>query len=82
MAILRVIDMQNNKKVSVAVGSAILVTVVAAAGYCLARKLEDWNKSKNDLEAIPWDVPEEYKSWKTFFRDPKQDTQDKLEVSN
>ena len=71
MGILLVIDMLRNKKASVVVSSAIVVAMVAAAGYCIVKRLEGWNTSKEELEAIPWDVPEEYTSWKTFFREPK-----------
>jgi len=69
--ILLVIDMLRNKKASVAVSSAIVVVMVAVAGYCIAKRLDGWNKSKDELGAIPWDVPKEYTSWKTFFRNPK-----------
>ena len=71
MGILLVIDMSKNKKVSVAVGSAIVVTVVAAAGYCIARRFEYWRELREEIAIIPWPVSKEYKSWKTFFRSPR-----------
>lgn len=62
--------MSLSKKTSytLAVGGAFL----AASGFLAVQTYRSYKDWKEDLDCIPWDVPERYTSWKSFFRSPKQ----------
>jgi len=62
--------MSTSKKTSCmwAVGGALLVT----SGFFAARKYNDFRRLRNDIGCIPWEVPTEYTSWKTFFKSPRK----------
>ena len=56
------------KKTScMAVGGVLLVS----SGFLAIKKYKDYKIWKDEINSIPWDVPKEYRSWKTFFRVPR-----------
>ena len=60
--------MSLSKKTSytLAVSGALLAT----SGYLAVRKYMSYKDWQEELDCIPWDVPNEYKSWKSFFKTP------------
>ena len=55
---------------ALAVGGALAAT----SGYLAVRTYRSYRDWKDDMDCIPWDVPKEYKSWKSFFKIPKHST--------
>jgi len=58
--------MSLSKKTSymLAVGGTLLAT----SGYLAVRQYMTYKDLRENINSIPWDVPKEYKSWKSFFR--------------
>ena len=55
----------NKGSIGLVVGSVVLAT----GGYIAFKRYRDYRELLDDLSAVPWDVPSEYKSWKRFFAD-------------
>ena len=49
--------------VGMVLGSAAVVT----SSYVTARRYMEYRQLKSDVDSIPWDVPEEYSSWRRIF---------------
>ena len=60
MDILSVTEMSKRSKISIAVGSALVTTIVAVVGYRFFRRAADWNVLREEIASIPWD----FKDWK------------------
>ena len=60
MDILSVIEMSKRNKISIAVGSALVTTIVAIVGYRIVRRAADWNVLREEIASIPWD----FEDWK------------------
>ena len=62
MDILSVTEMSKRNKISIAVGSALVTTIVAVVGYSIVRRAVDWNVLREEIASIPWDLED----WKTI----------------
>ena len=63
--------MSKEKSAGLVVGCVALLT----SGYLAFKRYREYKKLQCDLDTIPWDVPEEYTSWKTIFNtNPKINT--------
>ena len=58
-------DISKKGSVGWVLGSAALAT----GGYLAYKRYRDYRELLDELGAVPWDVPSEYKSWKRFFTD-------------
>jgi len=47
--------------------------VLAAGGYVAVKRLLAHKELMSDIDAIPWDVPPRYSSWKRIFS-PREST--------
>ena len=68
MDILSVTEMSKRNKISIAVGSALVTTIVAVVGYSIVRRAVDWNVLREEIASIPWD----FENWKII--DNREDT--------
>jgi len=58
-------NMARSKKKSaslVLAGFALLT-----GGYITFKRYLEFRRLQSELGSIPWDIPKEYESWKTFF---------------
>ena len=52
--------MSKRNRISIAVGSALVTTIVAVVGYRIVRRAADWNVLREEIASIPWD----FEDWK------------------